>query len=147
MKLNLKVVMITAALAATVAYAEGTRTDPNAIARAQTMGAIGGGMKVLGGMAKGEVAYDAAAAQAAQAAIIAAAATIPTNFMTQGAQDPASEAKPDIWANWDDFVVKATALSVAATALDVSSMETIGAGLGAVGGACKACHTANRMSK
>lgn len=145
MKFNLKLVFATAVLAATVSYAEGTRTDPNAIARAQTMDAIGGAMKVLGGMAGGEVAFDAAAAQAAKDAMVAAATAAPEVFKTQGAADPASEAKPEIWANWDDFAVKATALSDAANALDVTSVETIGAGMGALGGACKACHTAYRM--
>ena len=38
MKFSVKVILIAAALAATGAYAKGERTDPNAIARAQTMG-------------------------------------------------------------------------------------------------------------
>ena len=145
MKFSVKVILIAAALAATGAYAKGERTDPNAIARAQTMGAVAGAMKVLGGMAGGEVAFDAAAATAAKDALMAAATGAPAAFMTQGAADPASEAKPEIWANWDDFIVKSTALTDAAMALDVSSAETIGAGMGALGGACKACHTAYRM--
>lgn len=145
MKFTVKVVLIAAALAATGAYAKGDRTDANAIARAQTMGGIAGAMKVLGGMAGGEVAFDAAAAAAAKDALVAAATATPDAFMTQGGADAASEAKAEIWANWDDFVVKATALTDAATALDVSSAESIGAGMGALGGACKACHTAYRM--
>lgn len=145
MKFSLKVALIAAALAATGAYAKGDRTDPNAIARSETMRAIGGAMGSLGKMAGGEMAFDAAAAQAAKDAIIAAAVAAPAAFMTQGAEDPASEAKADIWANWDDFVAKAKALEDAASALDVTSVETIGAGMGAMGGACKACHTAYRM--
>ncbi len=145
MKFSLKVILITAALAATGAYAKGDRTDPNAIARADTMRAIGGAMGTLGKMAGGELAFDAAAAQAAKDAMVAAATSIPTSFMTQGAADPASEAKADIWAAWDDFAGKAKTLSDAAGAIDVTSVETIGASLGAVGGACKACHTAYRM--
>ena len=65
-------------------------------------------------------------------------------FMTQ-ASDPASKASPDIWTNWDDFVAKANALSTAATALDVTSMETLQAGMAAVGGACKDCHTKYKL--
>jgi cytochrome c556 len=72
---------------------------------------------------------------------------IEASFMEQGAADPASAAKPEIWANWDDFLVKATALSDAAGALDVASVETIGAGMGALGGACKDCHTTYRVAK
>jgi cytochrome c556 len=145
MKFSLKVVLVAASLAATVAYAKGERTDPNAIAREEVMEDVGGAMKTLGGMAGGEMAFDAAAAQAAKDAMIAAAAAAPAAFMTQGEPDPASEAKADIWANWDDFAAKAAALGAAATALDVTSAESIGAGMGALGGACKACHTAYRM--
>ena len=59
--------------------------------------------------------------------------------------DPASESKPEIWTNWDDFVKKANDLNAAATALDASTLEGVQAGMGAIGGACKACHTAYRM--
>lgn len=131
-------------LMAGMAFAEGTRTDPNSIARGATMGAQGGAMKVLGGMAGGEVAYDAAAAEAAKAALVAASASIPVVFQPNST-DAASEAKPDVWTNWDDFAIKAKALNDAAMALDVSSAETIGAGMGAIGGACKACHTTYRL--
>ena len=131
-------------LVAGIATAQATRTDPNSIARGATMGAIGGAMKVLGGMAGGEMAYDAAAAEAAKAALVAAAATIPAVF-EPNTTDEASKAKPEVWTNWDDFAGKAKALSDAATALDISSVESIGAGLGAIGGACKDCHTVNRI--
>lgn len=145
MKSYLKVIMVAATLAATTVYAAGTRTEPNAVMRSATMQAVGGAMKVLGGMAGGQVPFDATAATAAKEALVAAATSIPTSFATQGETDAASEAKADIWANWDDFALKATALSDAATALDVSSVESIGAGMGALGGACKDCHTAYRM--
>ncbi|RYI33279.1 MAG: cytochrome c, partial [Acetobacteraceae bacterium] len=58
-----------------------------------------------------------------------------------------SEAKPEIWANWEDFLKKAKAANDAATAMDVASAETIGAGMGALGGACKDCHTTYRAMK
>ncbi len=141
----LKIVAIGAVLAAGVAFAKGDATDPAAKAREDVMKAIGGAMGTLGGMAKGEVAYDAAAAEAAKAAIATAAGGIAVAFETQGGADPTSEAKPEIWANWDDFVKKADALAAAAAAADVSSAETIGASMGALGGACKDCHTAYRM--
>jgi cytochrome c556 len=144
MKFSLKVVLITAVLAATAVYAA-DRADPNAIARSETMRAIGGAMKTLGGMAEGKVDFDAAAAGAAKDAMMTAAANIPASFTTQGAADPESKAKPEVWTNWADFAANAAALSAAATALDVSSAESIGAGMGALGGACKDCHTEFRM--
>ena len=72
---------------------------------------------------------------------------IEATFKDQGAADPASEAKPEIWANWDEFLGDAKKLGEAAGAMDVASAETIGAGMGALGGACKDCHTEFRVMK
>lgn len=130
--------------AATVALAEGEPTDPNVQAWEALMKKNGAAVKVLGDMAGGKAAFDAAAAEAAKADLIADAAAIPDTFKATST-DPASEAKPEIWTNWDDFVAKAGALNAAATALDVSSVDTIKAGMGAIGGACKDCHTTYRV--
>jgi cytochrome c556 len=116
-------------------------TEPNAKARQELMDGIAGSAKVLGQMAKGEVAFDAAAAEAAKAALVAAAADIPAKFETQS-EDPKSKAKAEIWTNWDDFVAKAGALKAAAEALDASTVEGIQSGMGAVGGSCGGCHKA-----
>jgi cytochrome c556 len=140
-----KFLFVGAMVAASVAFAA-EATDPDAKARQETMDAIGMQMKVLGEMAGGKTAYDAAAAEAAKTALIAAATNIPVAFEKQGAGDPKSTAKPEIWTNWDDFLKDAEMLKTNATALDVSSVETIGAGMGAVGGVCKDCHTEYRMA-
>lgn len=132
------------AFAATALYAA-ERTDPNAIAREELMETVGKNMKVLGDMAGGKAEFDAAAAEAAKAGLMEAAAKIPATFETQGGADPADEAKPEIWSNWEDFTKKAGALEAAATALDASSLEAVQAGMGALGGACKDCHTSYRM--
>ncbi|MFN3578225.1 MAG: c-type cytochrome [Tabrizicola sp.] len=142
-----KAIVIGAVLTAGAAFAEGDRTDPNAIARSELMKLIGKNTGILGGMAKGEAAYDAAAAEGAKAALVEAAAKIEETFKDQGGADPASEAKPEIWTNWDAFLTKAKALGDAASAMDVASAETIGAGMGALGGTCKACHTDFRVMK
>jgi cytochrome c556 len=138
-----KTIAIVLACIATVAVAADA-TDPTVKARQELMDVIGGSTKVLGDMAKGEVAFDAAAAEAAKAAMIAASAEIAAKFEPQ-ATDPESEAKPEVWTNWDDFVAKGNALNAAATAADVSSVEAIGASMGAIGGACKDCHSTYRM--
>ena len=147
MKSFAKTVLVSALLFSGAAFAAGTAaTDPDVIARKDLMKTIGGAAKTLGGMASGEAAHDAAAAEAAKQAMIAAAAEIEAKF-TNNAADPASEAKPEIWSNWDDFLAKAKAMGDAAAAVDVASVETIGAGMGAVGGACKDCHTSYRIMK
>jgi cytochrome c556 len=142
-----KAAVIGLVLTAGAAFAEGDRTDPNAKARSDLMRVIGKNTGILGDMAGGKAAHDAAAAEAAKAAIVEAAGMIEATFKDQGAADPASEAKPEIWANWEDFLANAKALGDAAGAMDVASAETIGAGMGALGGACKDCHTDYRVMK
>ncbi len=141
-----KTLCISALLMTGAAFAAVTATDPDVIARKDLMKTIGGAAKTLGGMASGEVAHDAAAAETAKQAMIAAAAEIEAKF-TNNAADPASEAKPEVWTNWNDFLAKGKALGDAAGALDVASAESIGASMGAIGGACKACHTDYRVQK
>ncbi len=130
-------------LTAGVAFAS-EATEPTVKARQDLMDTIAMNTKVLGEMAGGKTAYDAAAATAAKDALVAASAEIGAKFEPQ-ATDPKTKAKAEIWTNWDDFLKKATALNAAATALDASSAETIGAGMGAVGGACKDCHSTYQM--
>ena len=131
-------------LAAGVAYAAVEATDPNVIARQDLMKTIGGSTKALGDMAGGKTAYDATAAEAAKATLVSASAEIEAKF-TPTSTDPADEAKPEVWTNWEGFLLKTKALQDAAAAVDTSSAETIGAGMGAIGGSCKDCHTSFRM--
>ena len=141
----LKIAAFGAVLAAGAAYAQSEPTDPAAVARATAMKAIGGAMGGLGAIAKGEVPYDAAAAEAAKAALVTAAKAVPQAFEASGGVDPVSEAKPEIWTSWEDFVKKADALTAAAEAADVSSAEAIGASMAALGAACKDCHSTYRV--
>ena len=142
-----KALIISAVLSAGAAFAEEERTDPNAIARGELMTLIGKNTGILGDMAGGKAAYDAAAAEGAKAAIVEAAGKIEATFKDQGAADPASEAKPEVWTNWEEFLADAMKLGEAAGAMDVASAESIGAGMGALGGACKDCHTEFRVMK
>lgn len=142
-----KALIIGAVVSAGAAFAEEERTDPNAIARAELMTTIGKNIGIIGDMAGGKTEFDAAAAEGAKAALVEATGKVEATFKDQGAADPASEAKPEIWANWDDFLKKATAASDAAGALDVASLDTVKAGMGALGGACKDCHTTYRIMK
>ncbi|OYU38421.1 MAG: cytochrome C [Pseudorhodobacter sp. PARRP1] len=145
MRLATKALAAALVLFGGVAIAEVEATDPVVIAQKDLMKSFGGAMKALGGMASGEMAFDAAAAEAAKATLVTGSADIHVKFEKAG-NDPASEAKPEIWTNWDDFVKKADGLTAAANALDASSADGIKAGMGAIGGACKACHTTYRES-
>lgn len=105
---------------------------------------------ILGGMAKGEVAYDAAAAQAAADSISA------VTMINQGPLWPAgsdemgadgTRAKTSIWEDNADFATKWGNLGAAAAELKAAAgtgQAAIGPMLGKVGGACKACHDTHR---
>jgi cytochrome c556 len=119
-------------------------TLPEVKARKEQMQAQRAAVAVLGGMAQGQTAFDAAAATAAKTELAASAAMIPAKFEAQ-VTEAASKARPEIWTNWADYVSKAEALEMAAEALDTTSLDGLRAGLGAVGAACQACHEAYRM--
>lgn len=131
-------------LATGLTLAHAAATDPNVIARQDLMKVVGGSTKTLGDMAGGKVAFDAAAAQAAKDALVAASLDIEAKFMT-ATTDPEQDSRPEVWTNWEDFLVKAKALTDAATALDPASTESIGAGMAGVGGSCSSCHKAYRL--
>lgn len=118
--------------------------DPTVKARQELMETIGKNTGILGKMAGGENPFDAAAAEAAKTAIATAAAEIGAKFEAQ-ASDPESTAKADIWTNWDDFLKKGDALKAAAEGLDATTLEGVQAGMGALGGACKDCHSTYRI--
>lgn len=138
-----KTIAIAIVCAATAVAAQ-QATDPDVIARQDSMKAIGASMKVLGDMAGAKTAFDATKAEEAKAALVAAATSLPVVFEKEVA-DPASKSKPEIWTNWDDFVKQAAVLQSAAEGLDATSLDGIKAGMGAAGGTCRACHTAYRM--
>lgn len=134
---------LAAIVTATAVFAHGGVTDPVVLARMEAMKRIGGNVKVIGDMAKGEAAFDADAVQTALNAIQAEAAEIPAYFEQQILVD-GSEALPAIWQNWDDFVAKSSDLEVAAGSLNVSSADDLGAALQQIGGACAGCHKSYR---
>lgn len=115
-------------------------------ARIMLMDGVKTATGTLGGMAKGEMAFDADKAAEARAALIEHAANIPAVFEAQE-MDPKSTALPAIWENWADFEMKAKAMGAAAEELDASELEWLQAGMGALGGSCQACHKEYRVKK
>ena len=144
MKLSPQSVFLALILVGGVALAEGA-VDPDVKARQDLMAANGAAMKTLGGMASAKIAFDATAAEAAKQVLIANAAGTLEVFKNQ-ASDPTGHASNSIWTAWDDFSAKAGDMGTAAAALDTTSAESVAAGLGAIGGTCKACHTAYKGS-
>ena len=81
-----------------------------------------GAMKIIGDMAKGKVPFDAEKAAEAARVIEVTAGKIPELF-PEGTAGYPSEAKPEIWTHWDEFVGDADGLAVAAKSLR-SALET-----------------------
>jgi cytochrome c556 len=145
MKFATKTLILGLIMVGGIALAQSKATDPDVHARQTLMDGNGAAMGVLGGMAKGEKEFDAAAAEAAKQTLIANAADIANKFKTN-ASDPESKAKAEIWTNWDEFSGYADNLGKAAAALDASSLDGVKAGVGAIGGTCKECHTEFKAS-
>ncbi len=144
MKLSSQIVFLALILAGGVALGEGA-LDPDVRARQELMAANGAALKTLGDMASAKSAFDAAQAQAAKQVLVANAAGVLGVFKNE-ASDPAAHASTAIWGAWDDFTAKASDMGKAAQALDTASAQSLAAGLGAIGGTCKACHTAYKAS-
>ena len=129
---------------ATASLAHEGVKNPDVMARMQGMKTIGSETKVLGDMAKGSTAFDAARAQAAALTLKQEAARIAALFETR-ADDPKSEALPAVWENFPDYVVRADALVNAATeASNVQSVEDLQTAMREIGATCSACHKVYR---
>lgn len=96
----------------------------------------------LGGMAKGEMEFDAEAANRHATVISVLATAIPEGF-PEGSDTENADVLPDIWEDFDGFEEDAENLHVAASELasaeDVSA-DNLGGYVQKIGGACGACH-------
>ncbi len=90
--------------------------------RMDGMGVMKESMKVLTPMMQGKAEYDAEAVRRAAAKIQAHAGDTLTKLFPEGSDGKPSEAKPEIWTDWDSFAGLATQL------------ETFSAGLAAAAG-------------
>ena len=130
-----------AVLVGTMALAHDGVKDPTVKARMDVMAGIGANTKVLGQMAKGEVAFDAARARAAAGAIAEASDEILV-FFKEKADDPKSEARDEIWEDFGTFSKQAGALRTAALEAQahVRAPGDLRMALRKIGSACQACH-------
>ncbi len=119
--------------------------NPAVMARMEAMSAVGDAMKVLGDMAKGKTAFDAAKAEDALKALQIEAEAIPALFEARE-DDPKSEALPSIWEDYEDFSAQAQAMGAAAAAArgQLSTQDDVGLALQGLGQTCKGCHKTYR---
>lgn len=99
-------------------------------------------MKVIGAMAKGQVPFDTGEAAAAAKEIETTAQKIPDLF-PEGTGGYPSEAKPEVWTDWDRFTGDADGLETAAKDLVMAfegEASDWKAKFKGVIDACKTCH-------
>ena len=141
-----------AVLAAGVALAE-SPFDGAVGARKAVMQLRGFNIGQLGGMAKGDMPYDATAAQAAADNLLMLASINMMAMWPAGSDNGAitgTNALPAIWADGSDIGAKAQALIDAATAMKAAAgtdLASLQGAMGALGGACGGCHKEYRASQ
>ncbi len=143
MKQIATILALSVALVGGLALAKEGVKDPGVRARMETMDTMAMNMKLLSNMATGRMDFSAGDAAAAKAAALAAAKAIPDRFKPHD-MDPATDALPVIWTQWDDFAKKADAARMAVELIDTDTQDQLKQSLGAVGRACSACHTTYR---
>lgn len=141
-------VVATASLAASH---QGKSSNGAVNARHAQMQMVGYNIGLLGAVAKGEMEYSAemvdSAAKNLQALARMDKASLWVAGTEQGAVD-GSRAKAEIWSDPEGFAATFAKMDEAATALiGAADAGAVGAGLGALGGSCKACHEKYRGPK
>ncbi len=125
--------------------------NPAVKARTSVMQLYAFELGTLGAMAKGEVEYNAEAAQKAADSLVAVTQVDQSNMWPVGSDsvsDPSSRALPAIWENFPDVAAKGMAMSEAALAMQSAAgqdLESLRGAMSALGGACSACHKAYRV--
>lgn len=148
---NLIIATILAAIPMAVWAEEDTPQDIALEARKGFFQMLGANMGTLAGMAKGEVAYDEAAAVTAASNIEALSKyTVPMHFIdgTSTKEMPdETEALPEIWSDNAGFTAKFAALGEAAAGAGEAvkgGQDKVGPVVQKLGGACKGCHDTYR---
>jgi cytochrome c556 len=139
----LAVVAIAVGVTAVVA-----QSDPIA-ARRQHMKDVGAQTKTGAGMAKGEIPYDQAKAQAIFAAYGEAGTKLPGLFPDTSKTGGETAALPAIWENKADFKAKADKFAADAKAAQTSvkDLDTFKSAFGGVTKNCGGCHETYRAKK
>lgn len=138
-----------AAVVATSAVAQDT--NPAVTARKSHMALYGFNLGLLGGMARGNIDYDAAAASAAAANLAALSRLDQSRYWPEGTDSDTimeTRALPALWQDIPKAMEIGGNLAAAAETLAAEAgngLEALQASLGPVGQACGACHEAFRV--
>lgn len=131
-------------LGAGMALASGTAQNPEVQARMALMQKMKEATKLFADMAEGKAPFEAAALEAAIEQFRSDADRVEVLFKPR-ADDPASEALPDIWNAPGEFRQKVSRMVKAANGLEAGSPAALGESLAPVMAACKDCHGRFKM--
>lgn len=142
--------VVAAVLGLSVVSAHSMSTgNADADKRIATMKELGGNMKDIAGVAKGEAAYTPALNKNAER-VNEIAKMLPSLFL-DGSDTETDRAKPEIWTKTAEFAAAAKEFEGASealvTAVATGDQDTIGAALGSVGKTCGGCHKPFRVPK
>lgn len=146
--------LVTAAgIAAGAAFAASdAEVNPAVKARQAHMQLYAHNIGVLGGMAQGNIEYNAEAAQAAANNLVALSSINQTSYWPPGTSVDDIEGTRALPAAWDDMegIIAAhmAFIEAAAGMADVAGngLEAVQGAIGPLGGACAACHRNYRQS-
>ncbi len=114
--------------------------------RMETMKSIGAQMKILGKIAKDPTRFDAELVSSTAKELSEHAAKIPELF-PKGSNHKPSEARNEIWSDWDKFLAFANELKQAVDDLQKTSAETFKPAFLKAANACTNCHQEFRQKK
>lgn len=122
--------------------------------RMDHMGHIGKATKAIGQMIHGKAEYDPEKVRLAARAIAKSGGKAMTAMFPENSIKGPSEARPEIWTNWDRFVAMALSLKTTAQALADGADNPMDGEeaapdklFAAMAGTCKACHKEFRIKK
>ena len=155
-RIFLSSVAVAASLAGSVAFSDANQSEASlkaaVTARQSQMKLYAFNIGLLGGMAKGEIEYDAAAASAAAGNLAALTRTNQSRMWPMGSDNgalgDATRALPAIWQEGSTTMAKGMAFGEAAAAMEAAAgqgLDELRAAIGPLGGACTACHKEYRQ--
>ena len=118
--------------------------DTGYIARSKLMQNIRLEFSVFARMSRERIEFDKSLAESTRLNLLNLAASTPVIFEDDDLPIN-SEALPEIWKNWDDFVSKSEDLEFALEGVDTSTLADLRGLLGNVGATCGSCHQKYRM--
>ena len=117
--------------------------------RMDQMVSISKAMKTMAKMVKGEIGYDASTMRTLAAQVSQNGGEALTKLFPKHSMDAPTEARHEIWQDWDVFERGAFAMQRAALDLSERAEEQTSAFrlFGELAGTCKACHDDFRIKK